>query len=123
LLGKGIDAGHGARAVVFVFGMMLAAIVLRAFSLDTPWLAIAANVFGVFAMCFYVPTLMTAVYNLAKGSPCPLRFHLATESGWDVGCIIVLLIGAGLPAGDAVLLALPAVALTGVLLRRHYAAA
>jgi MFS transporter, DHA1 family, inner membrane transport protein len=128
LLGKGIDQGHGARAVVFVFGTMAAAIVLRAFSLDTPWLAVAANAFGVFAMCFYVPTLMTAVYNLAKGSPCPLRFHIATESGWDVGCFIVLVIGAamigsGVPAGDAVLLALPAVALTGVLLRRHYAAA
>jgi MFS transporter, DHA1 family, inner membrane transport protein len=128
LLGKGIDAGHGARAVVVVFAMMAAAIVWRATSLETPWLAVAANTFGVFAMCFYVPTLMTAVYNLAKASLCPLRFHMATESGWDVGCFTVLVIGAamityGAPAGQAVLLALPAVALTGVLLRRHYAAA
>jgi hypothetical protein len=53
---------------------------------------------------------------------------MATESGWDVGCFVVLVIGAamityGVPAGQAVLLALPAVALTGALLRRHYAAA
>ena len=128
VLGKGIDAGHGARAVLFVFAGMAAAIVLRGTSLGTPLLAVAANAFGVFAMCFYVPTLMTAIYNLAKASPCPLRFHMATESGWDVGCFVVLVIGAamiagGVPAGAAVLLALPAVALTGVLLRRHYATA
>jgi MFS transporter, DHA1 family, inner membrane transport protein len=128
MLGKGIDAGHGARAVVVVFAMMAAVIVCRALSLDAPWFAIAANAFGVFAMCFYVPTLMTAVYNLAKSSPCPLRFHMATEAGWDVGCFTVLIIGAGMiaygvPAGAAVLLALPAVGLTGVLLRRQYAAA
>ncbi|MBP6013991.1 MAG: MFS transporter [Alphaproteobacteria bacterium] len=128
LLGKGIDAGHGARAVVFVFALMVLAIVLRGTSLGTPWLAVVANVFGVFAMCFYVPTLMTAVYNLAKASPCPLRFHMATEGGWDIGCFAVLLLSAGLlyggvSAGVTVLLALPAVIAIGGMLRRHYAAA
>lgn len=125
LLGKGIDAGHGARAVLFVFALMIVAIVLRGLSLDTPWLAVAANVFGVFAMCFYVPTLMTAVYNLAKASPCPLRFHMATEGGWDIGCFGVLLLAAalisgGVAAGWTVLLALPAVVAIGAMLRRHY---
>ena len=128
LLGKGIDAGHGARAVVFAFALMVLAIVLRGTSLGTPWLAVFANVLGVFAMCFYVPTLMTAVYNLAKASPCPLRFHMATEGGWDIGCFSVLLLSAGLvyggvPTGVTVLLALPAVVAIGVMLRRHYAAA
>ncbi|MEQ1864665.1 MAG: MFS transporter [Micropepsaceae bacterium] len=128
LLGKGIDAGHGARAVVFVFALMVLAIVLRGTSLGTPWLAVAANVLGVFAMCFYVPTLMTAVYNLAKASPCPLRFHMATEGGWDIGCFAALLLSAGLVSGGVstgvtVLLALPAVVAIGVMLRRHYAAA
>ncbi len=127
LLGKGIDAGHGARAVVFVFAGMAAAIVLRGTSLDTPAVAVAANVLGVFAMCFYVPVLMTAVYNLAKASPCPLRFHMATESGWDVGCFSVCVIAAGLASagvslGVVVLFALPAVAAMGFMLRRHYAA-
>jgi MFS transporter, DHA1 family, inner membrane transport protein len=128
LLGKGIDQGHGARAVVFVFAGMVAAILLRGTSLDSPGVAVAANTIGVFAMCFYVPTLMTAVYNLAKASPCPLRFHMATESGWDVGCFSVCVTAAGLAyagvsLGVAVLLALPAVAAMGFMLRRHYAAA
>ncbi len=125
LLGKGIDAGHGARAVVFVFVGMAAAIFLRGTSLDTPAVAVSANVLGVFAMCFYVPVLMTAVYNLAKASPCALRFNIATESGWDVGCFSVCVISAALayndvPLGVAVLLALPTVAVMGFLLRRHY---
>ncbi len=128
LLGKGIDHGHGARAVVFVFAGMVAAILLRGTSLDSPGVAVAANTAGVFAMCFYVPTLMTAVYNLAKASPCPLRFHMATEGGWDIGCFAALLLSAGLvsggvPTGVTVLLALPAVVAIGVMLRRHYAAA
>lgn len=128
LLGKGIDQGHGARAVVFVFAGMAAAILLRGTSLDSPGVAVAANAAGVFAMCFYVPTLMTAVYNLAKASPCPLRFHIATESGWDAGCFSVCVIAAGfayagVSLGVAVLLALPAVAAMGFMLRRYYAAA
>lgn len=128
LLGKGIDAGHGARAVVFVFTLMVLAIVLRGASLGTPWLAVVANVLGVFAMCFYVPTLMTALYNLAKASPCPLRFHMATEGGWDIGCFVVLLLSAalisgGVATGMTVLLALPAVVAIGVMLRRHYVSA
>jgi hypothetical protein len=125
VLGKGIDAGHGARAVVFVFAGMAGAILLRGLSLGSPEVAIAANAIGVFAMCFYVPVLMTAIYNLAKASPCPLRFHIATESGWDVGCFAALAIAAGfayggVPLGGAVLLALPGIAAMGVMLRRHY---
>ncbi len=128
LLGKGIDAGHGARVVVFVFVGMAAAIFLRGTSLSNPAVAIAANVIGVFAMCFYVPVLMTVIYNLAKASPCPLRFHIVTESGWDVGCFSVCVIAAGIaygggPLGAAVLLALPAVVVMAFMLRRQYAPA
>jgi hypothetical protein len=127
LLGKGIDRGHGARAVIFVFSLMVVAILARGTSLDAPAVAVAANVFGVFAMCFYVPMLMTAVYNLSKTSPCPLRFQMATESGWDVGCFSLCMIAAGLAYAGvslsyAVLLALPAVIAMGLLLRRHYGA-
>ena len=128
LLGKGIDQGHGARAVVFVFLGMAAAILLRGFSLDWPAVAVAANALGVFAMCFYVPILMTAIYNLAKASPCPLRFQMVTESAWDIGCFGMCVVAAGiahagLPLGAAVLLALPAIAALGFVMKRHYAGA
>ena len=31
---------------------------------------------------------------LAKASPCPLRFTIATEGGWDTGCILGCLLAA-----------------------------
>jgi MFS family permease len=125
LLGKRLDGGHGAYAVLFVFGGMIAATVVRAASLGSPEAAVAANAFGVFAMCFYVPTLMTAVYNLSKVSPCSLRFHMAAEGAWDIGyCAAVLLcvafLAGGLAIGTGVLLAVPALAALGVMLRRYF---
>jgi hypothetical protein len=73
-----------------------------------------------------VPTLMTAVYNQAKRSPCVLRFHIAAEGGWDVGicsglCLIALLIRLGLPIGATIAISLAGALCSFVLLRRYYA--
>ena len=72
-----------------------------------------------------LPALGAATYNLAKASPCPLRFQVAAEAGWDVGCICSCLIAAGLLAAGVslaivMLVALPALALAALLLRRYY---
>ncbi len=125
LLGKRLDGGHGAYAVVFVFGAMVAATVARAARLGSPEAAVAANALGVFAMCFYVPTLMTAVYNLSKVSPCSLRFHMAAEGAWDVGycgamLVTVAFLAGGFAISTGVLLAVPALAVIGLMLRRYF---
>ena len=86
LLGRHIDAGHGKRAVLIAYGIGALTLGLRGLSLGTPWFAIIANAMGSLAQCLQVPAMMTAVYNLAKASPCTLRFHIATEGGWDAGC-------------------------------------
>jgi hypothetical protein len=70
----------------------------------------------------------TANYNLAKASPCPARFHVVTEGGWDVGCFCACLAAAVLSAWGvslslAILLALPPLAVASMLLRRYYARA
>jgi hypothetical protein len=69
---------------------------------------------------------MTAVYTLAKRSPCTLRFHVATEGGWDVGGAIGLLaaalaIGFGMPLRVGILLSLAGVGVIIIMLRRYYA--
>jgi len=125
ILGKHIDAGHGGRAVWLTFASLAAVTVFRAASTGTVALAVIANAVGALVVCLYTPTLMTAVYNQAKRSPCTLRFHLATEGGWDVGgasgCIVAaLLSSAGAPLPVGILLSLAGMALSLILLRRHY---
>jgi MFS family permease len=127
LLGKHIDAGHGRRAVWLGIGSLAAVTILRAFSTDIPAMAVIANALGGFVGCLYVPTLMTAVYNQAKQSPCTLRFHFATEGGWDVGgalgCLVAALLSwVGAPFAAGVLISLFGAGLSALLLWRYYPA-
>ena len=126
-LGRHIDAGHGNRAVFIALGPLAAMVLLRAAAAGHPALAVAANALAYAGSCLYVPTLMTAVYNIAKGSPCPLRFHVATEGGWDAGgasgsLAAALLLWLGAPLSVALLLPLVGVTAAFVMLRRYYAA-
>jgi hypothetical protein len=124
-LGHHVDAGHGRRAVIIAYGGLGAIVLARAASLGSPLAAVGANALGALLGTLMLPA-GTAIYNLAKASPCPLRFHIATEGGWDVGCALGCLIAAALTACGVslalVLLgALPPLALAATLLRRHYA--
>ena len=125
LLGKHIDAGHGRRAVWLGVGSIALVTILRAFSTDIPAMAVIANALGGFVGDLYIPTLMTAVYNQAKESPCTLRFHFATEGGWDtggaLGCLTAALLSwVGAPFAAGILMSLFGAALSAVLLWRYY---
>jgi hypothetical protein len=124
-LGKFIDAGHGRRAVWLAAATLAAVISARAISTENPVLAVVANAGGALVPALYVPTLMTAVYNQAKGSPCALRFHIAAEAGWDAGaasaCLVAaILLSAGAPLSLGILLALIGTVAIFALLRRYY---
>jgi hypothetical protein len=128
LLGRAIDAGAGPRAAPVAVGAMAATVALRAASLGHPALAVIANAIGAFAALLYAPTLMTPVYNLAKGSPCPLRFHIATEGAFDVGAgsfmllaAAILALGGTFPA--VLLITLAGAAAVFALLRVYYGGA
>jgi hypothetical protein len=125
LLGRHIDAGFGRRAVLVAYGVGAAVLLLRAASLEHPWLAVTAHALGGLFWPLLGPTLGVVIYNLAKASPCPFRFSMATEGGWDAGCFSACLIAATLVAADVslvapILLALPALAAKALLLWRHY---
>jgi MFS family permease len=125
ILGRQIDAGYGGHAVWLTFASVAGLILLRAVSTESVVLAVIANALGAVVGCVYIPTLMTAVYNQAKRSPCTLRFHLATEGGWDaggaVGCLACAgIVAAGLPVSAAVLLSLLGPTLSLIVLRKHY---
>jgi hypothetical protein len=125
VLGKHIDGGRGVRAVWLAYGSYAALIAFRAVSVDMVALAVIANALGALVSCLYVPTIMTAVYNQAKRSPCPLRFHVATEGGWDIGgasgCVAAATLSAlGAPLSTAILMAFAGLALGHFLLHRYY---
>lgn len=127
LLGRFIDAGHGRRAVWLAVGAMAATLIFRANGYGHPAVAMVANAAGALVNAFYTPTLMTAVYNQAQASPCALRFHVATEGGWDAGgaagCLAAAgLLWAGAPLSYAILLSLLGTTAAFALLRRYYGA-
>lgn len=127
LVGKYVDGGLGRRAVAIAYGTALVIVLLRAGSFGYPWLAVIANAAGAVLMPMLVPPLDAVVCNLAKAAPCPLRFQMAAEGGWDVGCFAACLCAAALTAlgvslGVVILLALPAIVAGGVVLRRFYPA-
>jgi hypothetical protein len=127
LLGRHVDAGHGRRVVAIGYGLAAAVVLLRALSLGSPWLAVAANALGALLMPILLPSLATATYNMTKASPCPFRFQMATEAGWDVGglsaCLVAaMLLAAGVPLRIVLILALPGLALAASLLWRYYSA-
>jgi MFS transporter, DHA1 family, inner membrane transport protein len=126
LLGRHIDAGHGRQAVWYAFGTFALIVALRAVATGNATLAVLANALGALGACLYIPTLMTAVYTLAKRSPCTLRFHVATEGGWDAGGAAGLLAAAlatelGMPLRVSILMSLAGVAAIAIMLRRYYA--
>jgi hypothetical protein len=125
LLGRLIDTGHGRRAVAIAFTAVSLTLLLRAYSVGAPWLALGANALGALVSCLLVPTQMVPVYNLAKASPCALRFHVAAEGGWDLGCATgcltaALLIARGASLGAVIPIAFLGVAAQVMLLRRYY---
>jgi len=126
-LGKFIDAGHGRRAVWISCGVMALTILARTLAYQHPATAILAHAAGAIVVALYTPTMMTAVYNLSKGSPCVLRFHIAAEGGWDAGgatgCLVAAaLIWAGAPLSIAIAAALIGTAAAFALLRKVYGA-
>ena len=125
MLGRQVDRGRARRAVVLAYGAAVVVIAVRAVSLGRPWLAVLANAPGALLMALLMPVLMTAIYNLAKASPCPLRFHIALEGGWDFGCAGACLTaaavyGAGASLAWPILLALPGAVAVVVMLTRYY---
>ena len=125
VIGRFIDLGHGRRALIAAYGVTAVVVVLRAASIGSPWLAVSANALGALVTALVIPALMTPVYNLAKASPCPLRFHVATEAGWDIGCgagclVAAAFLATGHTLAAPILLALVGAAAAFVMLWRQY---
>jgi hypothetical protein len=124
-LGRHIDLGHGRRAVLIAYGVTALVILLRAASVGSPWLAVAANALGPLVGAMVAAAMMTVFYNLGQRAHCPLRFQIAAEGGWDIGCLAGILtaaalVGLGYSLAIPLLLGLAGAAASTWLLRKHY---
>ena len=127
VLGRFIDSGHARRATwvnaVILAGGLIAKTICGSDPIPVIAVAVGTTALG----GLYVPTLMTAIYNEAKASPCPPRFHFAAEIGWDVGGALACLAAAALCAYGVslqavIVIALPMVAVQAFVLDASYAA-
>jgi MFS transporter, DHA1 family, inner membrane transport protein len=95
-LGKSIDLGKGRRAVQIGFAVLAVAALARTLGYPAAWSAVLANAAAAVAWPLYATAFNTRVYALAQSSPCPLRFHIVAEGGWDLGtgasCLIAALL-------------------------------
>jgi hypothetical protein len=95
-LGRFIDLGNGLVAVRIGFAALTVAALARVFGYPLPATALAANAAVALAWPLYATAFNARVYTLARQSPCPLRFHVVAEGGWDLGTLISCLAAAAL---------------------------
>ena len=92
--GKMVDLGNGKRALQFAFLALAIAILARAFGYSIVWSAVLANAVALMVWPIYATSTNAQIYNLARQSPCPLRYHVVAEGGWDLGTAVSCLISA-----------------------------
>jgi len=93
-LGRYIDLGRGLAAVRIGFAALTVAAVARVFGYPLPATALAANAAVALAWPLFATAFNARFYTLARQSPCPLRFHVVAEGGWDLGTLVSCLAAA-----------------------------
>jgi MFS family permease len=126
LVGRLIDGGHPRHSLVIAYGAAALALALKGAAFAHPLLAIVATAFGALVVPMTSTAMLAPLYAMARQSPCVLRFSMATEGGWDLGCSAACLIAAAMLATGAsfrlpILLGLAAIAVMAMMLDRWYA--
>ncbi|MFM2301843.1 MAG: hypothetical protein RLZZ84_1579 [Pseudomonadota bacterium] len=126
LIGKMIDGGRGHHSLTLAYGLSAATIAIKALAYAHPWAAIAATALGALVTPMTATAMLSPLYAMAQRSNCVLRFNMATEGGWDLGCAGACLVTAAMLAGGfsfrlPILLGLASVATIAAMLARWYA--
>jgi MFS transporter, DHA1 family, inner membrane transport protein len=95
-VGRMVDLGSGLHAVRIGFAVLTTAALARVLGYPVPVLAVAANALAALAWPVFATAFNARIYTLARQSPCPLRFHIVAEGGWDIGCCAACLTAAAL---------------------------
>ncbi len=125
LVGRLIDGGHPRHSLAVAYGAAALVIALKGAAFADPVLAVIATALGALVVPMTSTAMLAPLYAMARQSPCVLRFSMATEGGWDLGCAAACLIAAAMLAGGAsfrlpILLGLVAIAVMALMLDRWY---
>lgn len=128
LIGRLIDGGHPLRSLALAYGAAALTLAIKAAAHAQPLLAIGATALGALVAPMTATAMLAPLYAMARQSRCTLRFNMATEGGWDLGCSAACLVAAAILAMDGgfsgpILSGLAALAAIAALLRRWYVSA
>jgi predicted MFS family arabinose efflux permease len=126
VVGRLIDGGRPRHSLVIAYGAAALALAAKGTALGHPLLAVAATALGALVVPMTSTAMLAPLYAMARQGPCLLRFSMASEGGWDLGCAAASLIAAALLALGAgfrlpILLGLGAIAAMAWMLDHWYA--
>ncbi len=87
-IGRLVDLGHHRWSVAIGMSGIAMFVLTAALGYRDPFTAIIALAMSAAAGPLYASAFNARVYNVAKTSGDALRFHVAGEGGWDVGCAL-----------------------------------
>jgi len=96
LIGHLIDGGRPLHSLALAYGAAIVALLAKTLAFDAPLAAIGATALGALVAPMTATAMLAPLYYMARTSACTLRFNMATEGGWDLGCSAACLLAAGL---------------------------
>ncbi|MDP3549480.1 MAG: MFS transporter [Novosphingobium sp.] len=94
LIGRLIDGGRAAHSLTLAYGLGAIVIGIKALAWATPLPALVATALGALVAPMLATAMLSPLYAMAQRSQCTLRFNMATEGGWDLGCSTAALVAA-----------------------------
>lgn len=96
LIGRLIDGGRGTHSLALAYGLGAAVVAIKALAWASPLPALVATALGALVTPMLATAMLSPLYAMAQRSQCTLRFNMATEGGWDLGCSVAALVAAAI---------------------------
>lgn len=115
IIGRLIDGGRGTHSLALAYGLGAIVLLVKSLAWSMPLPALVATALGALVTPMLATAMLSPLYAMAQRSQCTLRFNMATEGGWDLGCsaaalIAAAILGAGFGYTAPILLGLAALA-------------
>lgn len=96
LIGRLIDGGRANHSLTLAYGLGAIVIAIKALAWELPLPALVATALGALVTPMLATAMLSPLYAMAQRSQCTLRFNMATEGGWDLGCSTAALVAAAI---------------------------